>query len=363
MKNDLAERFHVWAKEAMSRVKGSLNEEQTKFTLIVPFFEQLGYRSSNIDVVIPEARAGSPDGSRGRADLVIRVEGTPGIVVECKRLGALRGAHAEQLAAYFSSLSEAHVGVLTDGHKYHFFGRAADARKTFECPLVSLSLEVIAERGLNEEAVKFLEAIRADDFDVDAIADCMKRSEIERAVKEWWLNQIRDPSDELCHLVLRQHDFSRITDKLIATYRDVVANSLMRSMALQVRDILANGVAGSNGTFHLPDKALRSTVITTERERRFFHKCCTSLAQSEIGLRDPGLIDAIEYKDYYSHFSIFLGGVRNGLIVKYFENGVEGEEYEFPGGVKATQADFDRRLREQFEIAARWYRGRNPAGA
>ena len=103
------------------------NEEQTKTSLVLPFFQSvLGY-----DVFDPlrfcaeyDSDVGSQKGEK--VDYAVMSSASPVILVECKALGTSLDAKARgQLYRYFS-VSEAPVGVLTDGRLYRFFADVAD---------------------------------------------------------------------------------------------------------------------------------------------------------------------------------------------------------------------------------------------
>lgn len=92
------------------------NEEQTKQSLIFPFFTALGYDISNPNEVQFEYEL-----ANGRVDCVI-MDGDSSILVECKKFGTkLDMTVIKQMEAYFNSCrTDNKVGVVTNGDEYLF---------------------------------------------------------------------------------------------------------------------------------------------------------------------------------------------------------------------------------------------------
>ena len=123
------------------------NEEQTKQSLVIPFFRALGYDSSNPREVRLEYTAPftANDGKRhaDRMDLAIFDDSGqhPLFVVETKPLGADVEARTPQLARYMSQLPELRFGILTDGCHYLFFGDLLRPNVMDDTPFFHFSLD------------------------------------------------------------------------------------------------------------------------------------------------------------------------------------------------------------------------------
>ena len=100
----------------------SLDEAKTKTWLIAPFFKNLGYDISEPSVAVPEYTADWGPKAGEKVDYaLLDSDGEPQILVECKSLRTtLQRNDASQLSRYFG-VTDAHVGVLTNGVKYEFY--------------------------------------------------------------------------------------------------------------------------------------------------------------------------------------------------------------------------------------------------
>ncbi len=96
-------------------------EEAAKHALVLPFISALGYDIFDPTEVIPEFTADFGLRHGEKVDYAIMREGKPALLVECKKVSdPLHVSGASQLARYFS-VTEARIGVLTNGIVYRFF--------------------------------------------------------------------------------------------------------------------------------------------------------------------------------------------------------------------------------------------------
>lgn len=112
-------------KELIEKIKTSStkasNEEQTKNSLILPFFKYVGFDVFDLDEVEPEfvADVGLKKGEK--VDYVLKHEGEPFVIVECKNVTEDLSLHYNQLYRYFSSLPNIRLAVLTNGIEYRVY--------------------------------------------------------------------------------------------------------------------------------------------------------------------------------------------------------------------------------------------------
>jgi hypothetical protein len=132
-----AEDFKVEVQAIVARYEGDRedidNEEQTKNSLIRPFFEALGYDFLNPKEVKSEDIVNKLKVDQYRVDYSIKKDGVFVFIVECKGVGFTfleiydKGTKKElacfdQLKSYYDKLEQQNlVGILTDGLRYQFF--------------------------------------------------------------------------------------------------------------------------------------------------------------------------------------------------------------------------------------------------
>ena len=97
------------------------NETLTRYALIDPFLRELGWDTSDPDVVAPEYRV--PNGMV--ADYALLAKGKPVMIVESKRLDeSLQGGKALDQGILYSTHSQTNYFLLTDGRRWEVYNFA-----------------------------------------------------------------------------------------------------------------------------------------------------------------------------------------------------------------------------------------------
>ena len=163
------------AVESTKSLLGGCNDEaQTKFHLINPVIQLLGYRGLEVDVEHPIDVGG------WKVDYALMRDGEPLVLIEAKKLGhSLGKAETDQLTRYFPH-SVARFGLLTDGRRYIWFKKRTKRRKVY------------AERFLvhdtlapTEMETEWLAAVSYEGFDADELDALATRMHIEYELHEW----------------------------------------------------------------------------------------------------------------------------------------------------------------------------------
>ena len=90
--------------ENVKKVKNTLQtEEATKMSLIVPFFQMLGYDVFNPAEFVPELIADFAAKKGEKVDYAIFLKGEPTILIEAKYCNERLNNHGAQLFRYFST--------------------------------------------------------------------------------------------------------------------------------------------------------------------------------------------------------------------------------------------------------------------
>lgn len=95
-------------------------EEATKTSLIMPFFQLLGYDVFNPVEFVPEFTADVGIKKGEKVDYAIVLEGSPVMLVEAKSINEQLTKHDSQLFRYFGTTTSK-FGILTNGEEYKFF--------------------------------------------------------------------------------------------------------------------------------------------------------------------------------------------------------------------------------------------------
>ena len=138
------------------------NEAQTRFVLIEPILEILGY--SRIDDMATEINAGWGQ-KNDRADIGLIVKGKiPEIIVECKKYGKkLTDKEASQLNGYFINTKNSKFGILTNGLEWIFYfpNDASKEMKLYEVPFKTINFS-----DLSDDSYEFLSKIHKNNIDL-----------------------------------------------------------------------------------------------------------------------------------------------------------------------------------------------------
>lgn len=105
----------------VEQLKDTLDtEEATKTSLIMPFFQALGYDVFNPIEFVPEYTADVGIKKGEKVDYAIVLNDKLQILIEAKAIGEKLIKHDSQLFRYFGTTS-ARFSILTNGQKYEFF--------------------------------------------------------------------------------------------------------------------------------------------------------------------------------------------------------------------------------------------------
>lgn len=139
-------------------------EEATKNALVMPFIRLLGYDIFDPLEVVPEFIADVGIKKGEKVDYAIKKDGKIIMLFECKHCGAdLSIKHASQLFRYFS-VTEARVGVLTNGVVYRFFTDLEAPNKMDDKPFLEVNM-----LDLNDAVVAELKKLSKPAFNIDAL--------------------------------------------------------------------------------------------------------------------------------------------------------------------------------------------------
>ena len=115
------EEIKEFASSIKQRTQSIKTEEATKMSLVLPFFQKLGYDVFNPAEFCPEYTADVGIKKGEKVDYaILDEEGNPSVLIECKWCGDSLEKHGSQLFRYFSTTT-AKFGILTNGIIYKFY--------------------------------------------------------------------------------------------------------------------------------------------------------------------------------------------------------------------------------------------------
>lgn len=114
----------------ISKLRESIRtEEATKTSLVLPFFQLLGYDIFNPLEFVPEYTADTGTKKGEKVDYAIMKNHDPIIIVEVKPVSTeLNTKHINQLFRYFT-VTKARFAILTNGITYRFYSDLEETNK------------------------------------------------------------------------------------------------------------------------------------------------------------------------------------------------------------------------------------------
>lgn len=293
------------------------NEAQTRFVLIEPILEILGY--SRIDDMATEINAGWGQ-KNDRADIGLIVKGKiPEIIVECKRYGKkLTDKEASQLNGYFINTKNSKFGILTSGLEWRFYfpNEASKEAKLYEVPYVTINFSELTEGNF-----EFLSKIHKNNIDLKELNEDAQEFYFLEGFEDAFTSELIDPSDDLIKAVFNRMHGKRLSDQVKLKIRNLINANL-------IQEILPKLIEheSKNGTI----------VITTAEELKIYHTVKTIILQSFKKLDSS----RISFRDQKNSFNILMDDNNKKTIAKVTSS--KNHYFIEVGGNKVDASNIDK---------------------
>ncbi|HEU5141145.1 MAG TPA: type I restriction endonuclease [Bacillales bacterium] len=301
------EQFVEKVKSLSKRVQklqlSQMTEEATKTSIIMPFFQGLGYDIFNPDEFLPEFVADVGIKKGEKVDYAIMRDGEPLILIEAKPVTEKLEKHNSQLYRYFGT-TKAKFSILTNGLIYQFYTDLDDQNKMDAKPFFEFNLAEIRENQINE-----LEKFQKSNFDVDHILTTASELKYTGEIKQFLLKQAETPTDEFVSLIIKDIYPGRKTKNVLDNFNGLVKKSFRQMINEQVNNKLTAALEGYNKDESTSEeheteepktmKEKKSNIETTEEEIEGY-------VLIKLLLRDVVEGDRIFYRDNQSYFNVLL---------------------------------------------------------
>lgn len=292
------EDFNQLSERIQSIKPNILTEKATKMSMVVPFFQLLGYDVFNPLEFCPEYIADVGIKKGEKVDYAIIINNEPVILIECKSCTEILDKHSSQLLRYFST-SSAKFGILTNGLIYKFFTDLDESNKMDLTPFLEIDLE-----NIKESAILSIKKFCKSEFDKDSIFSIASELKYTTLIKELFKSELENPSDDFTNLMISSIYNAPKTQKVIDKFKPIVKKSLNSF----INELLNQKISSALNTENVKDKKEEteknielekptSKIITTEEEIQSFFVIRGILAETVD-------INYITYKDTESYFGI-----------------------------------------------------------
>ncbi|EIA20005.1 type I restriction endonuclease [Listeria fleischmannii] len=289
-------------------------EEATKTSLIMPFFQVLGYDIFNPLEFSPEYIADVGIKKGEKVDYAILENGKPLILIEAKSINEKLNNHDSQLFRYYGTTT-AKIGILTNGYEYRFYTDLEETNRMDKKPFFSFFLTELKD-GQETEIYKF----HKSQFDLINISKAASDLKYLGSMKEFLTYQLNSPSEEFVKFIMSEIYDGMKTKAVIDKFTPVIKRGFRQFIAEQVNSKL-NAALNTSRLSQNDEEVVEEEkevpgkeITTTEEEIEAF-------ATTKLLLKDAIDLERIYYRDNKSYFNIIVdNNIRKWLLRLYMNN-------------------------------------------
>lgn len=281
-----------------------LTEESTKTSLIMPFFQTLGYDVFNPSEFVPEFVSDIGIKKGEKIDYAIMADDKPIILIEAKSVNDTLTTHGSQLFRYFHT-SSAKFAILTNGIVYQFFTDLDAPNKMDEKPFFTFNLENIKDSSLSE-LIKF----KKDSFDLESIFITASDLKYLNIFKEYFENEYQNVSEDFVKYFVSKIYDGKATKNILDKFNPIINKGFKQFVSEKVSSKI-------NEALKTTDETTSSNSVITKIEAPIELEVKESnIETTEEEIQGYGIIKAIlfntvdpekiYYRDNQSYFNILL---------------------------------------------------------
>lgn len=309
---DFKSKIGELSKRSTQASKKALTEEATKTSVILPFIQALGFDPFNLDEVVPEfvADVGLKRGEK--VDFALKIDGKTTILIEVKPISSSLGnAQFNQLYRYFA-VTEAKLGILTNGKEAWFFSDIDEPNKMDKKPFFTFDFQ-----AFDDDEVAELGRFQKDIFSIDEILEAASALKYTSKAANFLKSQFDDPDDEFVKVIGRRIHDGMLTKGVIEQLRPAIQSALEFLIRDRIQDRLNIAFRSEPNNEPSPkkeeDQVEQSDVVTTEEELQAF-MIVKAIAARAIQ------IDRITIRDAKSYCSVFIDDNNRKPLVRFYFN-------------------------------------------
>lgn len=279
-------------------------EEATKTSLIMPFFQVLGYDVFNPEEFIPEFTADVGIKKGEKVDYAIMNEENPIILIEAKSVNEDLLKHDSQLFRYFGTTT-AKFAILTNGIIYRFYTDLEEQNKMDSSPFFEFNI-----LDLKESTVTELSKFRKTSFDLEKIFTTASELKYLNLLKKYLIDQWESPSEDYIKFLMSQiydgvktknkiDEFEPIIKKGFKQFVNEIVNDKLNAALKNTNSDEDTSISAVAATSEISNTNQEPQIVTTEEELEGY-------ITVKILLNDLIDEDRIFYRDNLSYFNILL---------------------------------------------------------
>ncbi len=288
--------------QRVDSLKEQINtEEATKNAFVMPFIQILGYDIFNPTEVIPEFICDIGTKKGEKIDYVIKKDGEPILIIECKHWREKVDAHNSQLHRYYH-VSKSRFGVLTNGHQFNFYADLEKPNIMDEKPFFTLDLA-----NLKDSSLKILEKFSKNGYNLEGILDSAESLKYIKAIRNEFEKELTEPSDEIIRLLVNRFFDKPLTASRLATFREYTKKAFSNSINESINSRLKNALHINETIPSKTDEKINPIDENTEVPK--YVTTADEIEGSQIIkaiLREGLPATRIAFRDTQSYFGVLL---------------------------------------------------------
>lgn len=296
-----------------SAIKGNIStEEATKTSIIMPFFQILGYDVFNPMEFVPEFTADVGIKKGEKVDYAIFSDEKPVILIEAKSVNEPLTKHDSQLFRYFGT-SDAKFAILTNGVEYKFFTDLDEPNKMDKSPFLEINIMEFKDLHIQE-----LKKFHKENFSVENIIDTASELKYMGLIRNALRDEFANPSDDFVKFILSSGIYDGMkTQNVVERYKPIVKRSVNTYINELVNDKIQNALIKDDISVKESTEPADETspsnslIITTEEEMESYY-----IVKSI--LRDSIEASRISFKDTQSYFGILIDNKVTRWVCRIF---------------------------------------------
>ncbi|WP_135612785.1 type I restriction endonuclease [Methanococcoides sp. AM1] len=272
---DFIDEIKALAKKIPTHGQSIQTEEATKNALVMPMINILGYNVFDPTEVVPEFTADHGTKKGEKVDYAIFKDDVPIILIECKSIDSdLTPNHASQLFRYFN-VTEAKVGILTNGIIYKFFSDLEATNKMDDKPFLEFDLN-----NIREPLIKELKRFKKEAFDLDELTNVASELKYTKEIKQSLSSELNSPSDDFIKMFATRVYGGRLTPQVREKFSSITKNAFSQFINETINERLQSAMAAENDATKVTDTSdvehedepipVDDGIVTTEEEMEAF---------------------------------------------------------------------------------------------
>lgn len=267
---DFADEIIALASRITKQMEHLKTEEATKNALVLPFINVLGYNVFDPSEVVPEFTADVGIKKGEKVDYAIMLDGSVIMLFECKHAEAdLSKVQFSQLFRYFA-VTDARIGVLTNGLQYRFYSDLEEPNKMDQRPFLEFDMTDLQEQLLGE-----LKKLSKSAFNIDQLLSTAHELKYTKALKGYLTEQWQAPSEEFVKFLTKKVYDGMFTQSVKEQFTDIARRALHQFVNDRVSGRLKSALREEESTVTetvpQPKPEPQEEVVTTAEEMEAFY--------------------------------------------------------------------------------------------